>query len=667
LLPSLVGILALAFIVPVAAAAVPHDTAYQGSLTDDLGDPLVGPVDIDFAVYEAMVEIPGEVALYSEEHSGVELDSDGSFNVLIGTGTVIEGTYDPSLFQEANRYLQVTINGEILEPRQPISAVPFALVAEEIQGAPDLVTQVQTIENQVGDLPPGATTIATHIQNLEAAVEAADTAASTAQSAADAVAADLAVSDVEQAVLIASLGPAPYASAVLRAGSFASLQAAESSPGPLVAAITVPSGDWNQFFFIRCHDEYCQTSTQTEVAIGDFDPFGECVSFNMDGSCAWWGPVFNDLTDMSLAIGSDGLPILVFAHPWTSSLAFIQCGNQDCNAGTHESFGFPGTWSGNESNLIGGASDLVDNVLGVGGDGFPVIASFSGTDMILTHCSDLTCSVTTQVTLASLIGTHAELSMKIGANGFPAIAYYDSTDDDLVFIRCADATCSSNSVTVLDSVGNVGSATSLAIDSLGRPSIAYKDSTNNTLKFVRCLNSTCTSTSAATVVLAGATSLNSSDVTYTAEGDAVISYIQSNALSYLTCLDFSCSTSETTSIAASSVIAGSERSMDMLLSSSDKLICGYMDSSGIEIYAQTGSRIDAIHALIATAQASADAILGSCGTLAATTSCPLGTAADGPRCDTIPVGSFCEGDGECGTDALLNNCGSFDWYLRTGN
>ena len=48
--------------------------------------------------------------------------------------------------------------------------------------------------------------------------------------------------------------------------------------------------------------------------------------------------------------------------------------------------------------------------------------------------------------------------------------------------------------------------------------------------------------------------------------------------------------------------------------------------------------------------------------------CPIG-AADGPTCDTVPVGAFCEGDGECGTNVDLNNCtsGSYlgDWYFRT--
>ena len=678
MLPSLAGILALALFAPVAAHAVPHDTAYQGRLTDELGDPLIGPAEIDFGLYESLTELPGEVALYSEEHDGVELDSDGSFNVLIGTGVVIVGSYDPSLFQGTNRYLQITINGETLEPRQPISSVPYAFVAEELDGAPDLVTQVQTIEGQIGSLPPGGTTIATHIADVEAALAVAEEAASTAQSSADTVAADLAVSDTVQAALIASLGSAPYASAVLKAGSFANLQVVDQGPGPLIAATSIPDGNWNQLLFIRCQDEHCLAPIQTEVAVGDFDPFGQCLFENMDGSCGFYGPVYYNLSDMSLAVGSDELPIMAYVNPLGSgSLSFIQCGNHDCNAGTYD---WISGWSGNVKNYIGDGTDLLDNVLAVGGDGLPVIASRSGGDLIITHCDDLACSATSQVTVASALGTSTEFSMAIGSVGYPAFAYYHSIDDDLVFMRCLNPTCSATAVQVLDSTGDVGRAPALVIDSLGRPSIVYKDQTNGTLKFVRCLNISCTSSSAATVVLSGASSATSSDLIYTAAGDAVISYVQGGALSYLSCLDSSCSAADTTLIAASSVTAGSGRTTGMALDDSDDLVAAYIDGGGIKIYAQTGSRIDAILALIAAAQAaaaaaqgsadaaqaSADTIVGSCGTFVAAATCPMGFA-DGPKCDAIPVGSFCEGDGECGTDINLNNCGTLDWYFRTGN
>jgi hypothetical protein len=54
----------------------------------------------------------------------------------------------------------------------------------------------------------------------------------------------------------------------------------------------------------------------------------------------------------------------------------------------------------------------------------------------------------------------------------------------------------------------------------------------------------------------------------------------------------------------------------------------------------------------------------SCGSYQPADVCPLGSS-DGPKCDSVPPGSFCEGDGECGTNADLDNCALVDWYLRT--
>ncbi|MGH9464710.1 MAG: hypothetical protein ACRD0X_03625, partial [Thermoanaerobaculia bacterium] len=52
--------------------------------------------------------------------------------------------------------------------------------------------------------------------------------------------------------------------------------------------------------------------------------------------------------------------------------------------------------------------------------------------------------------------------------------------------------------------------------------------------------------------------------------------------------------------------------------------------------------------------------------------CPFGDAGcgTGPTCDRVPVGAFCESDGECGLSNSVNNCGCIigeeagDWYVR---
>ena len=139
LLTSLLGsILILCLLSLSASAQVPHDMAYQGVLTDAVGAPLTGPVDLVFSIYD----LPSDGSpLYTETHEGVVIDSfDGSFLVQLGQGTTDPNStsaFDSSLFKNGpNRYLEVQVglgvDGEVLTPRQIIGAVPYALVAEDV-------------------------------------------------------------------------------------------------------------------------------------------------------------------------------------------------------------------------------------------------------------------------------------------------------------------------------------------------------------------------------------------------------------------------------------------------------------------------------------------------------------------------------------------------------
>ncbi len=115
-------ILAVACFFAVAGAAnavAPDDVALQGRLLDSAGDPLAGPVDIAIGVWD---QPTGGTRLYGESHSGVAL-TDGIFNVLLGTGGVLTGSFDAGLFAAQNRYLEVTVNTEALQPRHPFCLV----------------------------------------------------------------------------------------------------------------------------------------------------------------------------------------------------------------------------------------------------------------------------------------------------------------------------------------------------------------------------------------------------------------------------------------------------------------------------------------------------------------------------------------------------------------
>jgi hypothetical protein len=100
---------------------------YQGLLLDSAGDPLAGPVDIQIGVWD---QPTGGTQLYGETHSGVALE-EGVFSILLGTGSVLVGSFDAGLFASQNRYLEVIVNAEVLEPRQPFSSVAYAFQSEE--------------------------------------------------------------------------------------------------------------------------------------------------------------------------------------------------------------------------------------------------------------------------------------------------------------------------------------------------------------------------------------------------------------------------------------------------------------------------------------------------------------------------------------------------------
>lgn len=117
-----VGVLAYSH---AALAEPPPDVAYQGQLLDAQGVPKTGTVNIEVRVFEMTAPVPSEQALFVEDHTNVSLDN-GIFSIRLGTGQIVAGTFDASLFNGTNRYLEIVINGERLSPRQPIGSVPYA-------------------------------------------------------------------------------------------------------------------------------------------------------------------------------------------------------------------------------------------------------------------------------------------------------------------------------------------------------------------------------------------------------------------------------------------------------------------------------------------------------------------------------------------------------------
>ncbi len=96
---------------------IPWHINYQGYLTDDLGSPINGNVNMDFSVWTAS---SGGSELWSETQ--VVAVEEGLFNVVLG-GTPIPA----SVFETGeSRWLQLAVEGQTLLPRTEITSVGYA-------------------------------------------------------------------------------------------------------------------------------------------------------------------------------------------------------------------------------------------------------------------------------------------------------------------------------------------------------------------------------------------------------------------------------------------------------------------------------------------------------------------------------------------------------------
>jgi hypothetical protein len=108
--------------------AAPAAVNYQGRLVDKTtGAALTGTVALEFSVFDAAT---GGILLWSETQSAT-LDSNGIFQVILGSGSTTSGSFDADLFIDDDCWLEIAVAGETMNSRQKFASVPFALQAEE--------------------------------------------------------------------------------------------------------------------------------------------------------------------------------------------------------------------------------------------------------------------------------------------------------------------------------------------------------------------------------------------------------------------------------------------------------------------------------------------------------------------------------------------------------
>ena len=122
-------------LVGLRAQEIPQLIHYLGNLASSNGNAVNDNLQMIFRIYDQ--ETAGSL-LWTEIHDGVVVE-EGLFNVQIGTIT----EFSADLFQ-GGRYLEISVAGETLSPRQKIGSLPFALVAQSVpESGPQFIEPVE--------------------------------------------------------------------------------------------------------------------------------------------------------------------------------------------------------------------------------------------------------------------------------------------------------------------------------------------------------------------------------------------------------------------------------------------------------------------------------------------------------------------------------------------
>ncbi len=176
----------------------------------------------------------------------------------------------------------------------------------------------------------------------------------------------------------------------------------------------------------------------------------------------------------------------------TNQVARYDGTNWVCNTITAHYRVAPGTTTKVDSAISSSAYTSI----AVGTDGFPVVSYYDNTlrDLKVVHCANETCSSKdTPVTLDSIGDVGRYTSITIGSDNFPIISYLDATNADLKAVHCTVATCATyDTPVVIDATAASGmNFTALAIGAGGLPVIAYRGTSNNVLRAVECTDPGC--------------------------------------------------------------------------------------------------------------------------------------------------------------------------------
>jgi hypothetical protein len=217
-------------------------------------------------------------------------------------------------------------------------------------------------------------------------------------------------------------------------------------------------------------------------------------------------------TGVSVAAGSDGLPLVAYSDPvGEGRVRLAHCDDPACSSATLTAL----------PPLSGQYPSLV-----TGPDGRPLLSHTSfGGRLLVTHCNDAACTASTTADVDQSTGA---TSITIGADGRGLVLYTvpaTSPGGPLVLkvAHCDDASCTSATATVLAQGELRASVIAVGADGLGVA--AYQDAFAFTVNVAHCANTACTSATTRTVDGArGGFGLETAGLAVGTDGLALVAY-----------------------------------------------------------------------------------------------------------------------------------------------
>ncbi len=309
----------------------------------------------------------------------------------------------------------------------------------------------------------------------------------------------------------------------------------ESSDSALSTSIAIGQDDFpvmsyivstnDQLRFVHCTKQDCSTFDSRNIveSVIGFASTGTSIAVGTDGFpvISYWDGTFEDLMFvhctsqdcltfdtplvldsagdvgkfLSMAIGTDSFPVISYFDEDTLALKFVHCKAVNCQS----SPGVP--LIDTPLELDSGGTIGTGTSVAIGIDTFPVISynDESAVDLVLIHCKSINCQsspgvpfIDTPVVLDTDGPFGFQTSITIGTDGFPVVAYPDGNLQFLKFVHCVSINCSTfDAPKILDGNCCVGGHSSVAIGVDGFPVIGYSDSSNQDLKFIHCTNEDC--------------------------------------------------------------------------------------------------------------------------------------------------------------------------------